>query len=298
MQVVDLFAGMGGASEGARQAGAEVVLAIESDPAIARVYELNHGDHLRVETLGGPVDALARELRARFEPSTLHLHASPPCQRLSSVNQTTRDPAAGLRLIEWYLDLVRVLAPRSYSMEQVPHAAVLHLLHSRGVPFVMVNALDFGVPSSRKRLIAGSVAIVKALERRKGSGPTVLPVHVLPSLRPAARYHLCSATCNQPVKVRRNGVRVTTGHRPMEPGEGGRDLHRPAHAVWGKPGRVYDRESKQIWRKLTPAESSVLQGFPPGYTLCDRSAARSQQIVGNAFCPPLAKAVFEAAMAP
>ena len=48
----------------------------------------------------------------------------------------------------------------------------------------MVNALDFGVPSSRKRLIAGSVAIVKALERRKGSGPTVLPVHALPVAPP------------------------------------------------------------------------------------------------------------------
>ena len=298
MQVVDMFAGMGGASEGARQAGAEVVLAIESDPAIARVYELNHGDHVRVETLGAPVDALARELRARFEPSTLHLHASPPCQRLSRVNQTTRDPAAGLRLVEWYLDLVRVLAPRSFSMEQVPHPAVQELLGARGVPFAIVNALDFGVPQSRVRLVAGSAPIVEALERRKGTGPTMLPVHVLPSLRPAARYHLCSATCNQPVKVRRDGVRITTGHRPMAPGEGGRDLHTPSHTVWGKPGRVYDCESDRVVRKLTPAECACLQGFPLGYTLCERSAARSQQIVGNAFCPPLAKAVFEAAMAP
>lgn len=295
--MVDLFAGCGGASEGARQAKAEVVLAVESDPAIARVYALNHGDHMRVQTLGGDVTAFAGELRARFDLARLHLHGSPPCQRLSQANQTTRDPAAGLTLVAWYLELVEALQPRSWSMEQVPHPAVQELLGARGVPFAIVNALDFGVPQSRVRLVAGSEHVVRALERRKGTGPTTLPVHVLPSLRPAARYQLCSATCNQPVKVRRDGVRHTVGHRPMRPGEGGRNLHTPSHTVWGKPGRVYDCESERVVRKLTPAECAVLQGFPLGYALCDRSTARSHQVVGNALPPPVAKALFEAAMA-
>lgn len=293
MRVVDLFAGVGGFTSGATQAGSEVALAIESDPHIARVYKANHGDHVRVQTLGGDIEALATEL---WHFNTLHLHGSPPCQRLSRANQTSRDAAAGLELVLWYLDLVAQVRPTTWSMEQVPHPAVKALLLERQIPFAVVNAMDFGVPQSRTRLIAGSARIVAALEARKGSGPTVLPKDVLPSLQPANRFLLTSATMNQPIKVRRDGVRITVGLRPMRPGEGGRDLHTPCHTVWGKAGSVYDGVNDRVVRKLTPSECAVLQSFPADVRLCERSVARSYQIVGNAIPPPLARAIVEAAM--
>ena len=56
MKVCDLFAGAGGFSTGVTQAGAEVVLAIEADADIARIYMLNHDHAPRVETLGGDID--------------------------------------------------------------------------------------------------------------------------------------------------------------------------------------------------------------------------------------------------
>ena len=113
MKVCDLFAGAGGFSTGVTQAAAEVVLAIEADADIARIYMLNNDNAPRVETLGGDVDALAQEL-ARIDE--LHLHGSPPCQRLSQANQKTRDPTEGLRLVLWYLDLVKMVKPRTWSM--------------------------------------------------------------------------------------------------------------------------------------------------------------------------------------
>ena len=207
---VDLFAGCGGFSTGATQAGAEVALAIEADVDIGRVYTLNHDHAPRVETLGGDFDSLAQEL-ARIED--LHLHGSPPCQRLSQANQKTRDSAEGLRLVIWYLDLVERVQPQTWSMEQVPAAPLKALLRERGIPFAIVDTSDFAVPQRRTRLVTGSPCIVSALEKRKGSGTTVLPKDVLPSLQPASRFMLTNATTNQPIKIRRNGVRVTEGYR-------------------------------------------------------------------------------------
>ena len=170
------------------------------------------------------------------------------------------------------------------------------LLRERGIPFAIVDTSDFGVPQRRTRLVAGSPCIVAALGRRKGSGPTVLPKDVLPSLQPASRFMLTNATTNQPIKVRRNGVRVTEGFRRMRPDEGGRDLHTPAHTVWSKPGRVYDCETGESVRRLTPSECAVLQGFPADYVLDERSLARSHKVLGNAIPPPLARFICEAAI--
>ena len=104
MRVVDLFAGVGGFTFGSTQAGAEVALAIESDPHIARVYKANHGDHVRVQTLGGNIEALGGALDGALVAELRrydHLHGSPPCQRLSRANQTSRDATAGLELVHW-----------------------------------------------------------------------------------------------------------------------------------------------------------------------------------------------------
>ena len=293
MKVCDLFAGAGGFSTGVTQSGAEVVLAIEADADIARIYMLNHDHAPRVETLGGDVDALAQEL-ARIDE--LHLHGSPPCQRLSQANQKTRDPTEGLRLVMWYLDLVKMVKPRTWSMEQVPASPLKALLHERGVPFTIVDTSDFGVPQRRTRLIAGSPCIIAALEKRKNSGPTILPKDVLPSLQPASRFMLTNATSNQPIKIRRNGVRVTEGYRRMTAGEGGRDLYTPCHTIWSKPGRVFDSVNGESVRRLTPSECAVLQGFPSSYELDERSIARSYKVIGNAIPPPLARFMCEAAM--
>ena len=291
---VDLFAGGGGFSTGATQAGAEVVLAIEADADIARIYMLNHDLHApRVETLGGDFDSLAQEL-ARIDE--LHLHGSPPCQRLSQANQKTRDPTEGLRLVMWYLDLVKMVKPRTWSMEQVPASPLKALLHERGTPFTIVDTSDFGVPQRRTRLIAGSACIIAALEKRKGSGPSILPKDVLPSLQPVSRFMLTNATTNQPIKIRRNGVRVTTGYRRMTAGEGGRDLYTPCHTIWSKPGRVFDSVLGESVRRLTPSECGVLQGFPSSFVLDERNIARSYKVIGNAIPPPLARFICEAAM--
>ena len=296
MDVIDLFSGSGGYSKGAELAGANIALAIEGDAQIARVYSQNFGHEARVEMLGGEIEQLAREILERFDRDRLMIHGSPPCQRLSQANTVTRNAAAGLELVNWYLDLVERVNPRFWSMEQVNHPEVRLLLERRGLPYTIVNALNFGVPQSRIRIVAASEPIVNALKAQDGRGATVVPKDVLVSLQPPARYLLTSGTTNQPIHQRNeDGVRVTVGYRRMANDEGGRDLFTPCHTIWSKPGNVFDTQTGSV-RKLTPGECMVLQAFPPNFQLDDRSIARSYRVVGNSIPPPLARFIVSTAV--
>ena len=83
--VCDLFTAAGGYTAGALQAGASVVLAVESDTDIARVHAANFPDHkVRVQTLGGDLDALAEEL-VSLGRERLMVHGKSPCVLLSQV---------------------------------------------------------------------------------------------------------------------------------------------------------------------------------------------------------------------
>ena len=295
IEVVDLFCGAGGFSTGAAAAGATVVLAVEADARIAEVYRANFPDHpLRVHTLeSADVPTLAAELAPRA--SRLHMHGSPPCQKLSQANKRQGDAHEGLRLVELYLDLVERVRPRTWSMEQVHHPELLRYLTARGIAHAVVDASDHGVPQRRRRVVAGAPEVIAAL----GADATVpvLPRDVLTDLKPPERYALMSSQDNQPVRERVGKVTRTVGCRPMRAGEGARPLDHPAHTVVCRPGKIYDTVTGEVARRLTPRECALLQGFPPEFQLDTRSDARSYRVVGNAVPPPLARAIVRAARA-
>ena len=296
LQVIDLFAGIGGFSLGAAAAGANVILAVEAAPEIAALHNLNLPTPVAVDELGSETPAaFAKKLRKFHKLAgggRLHLHGSPPCQNLSVANKTSGSTKKGLRLVRWYLDLVRSLKPSTWSMEQVPNKKLLALLKTRGVPFHIVNAADHQVPQSRKRVVAGSPRVVRAMRKAEGTGPTILPKHVLTKLRPLRRYSLQNGTDNE--SVHKDGKYV--GLRTKRPDEGLRTLNEPAHTVWSKAGRVIDVQKNRFVRLLTPGEMARLQGFPRHFKLDDSSRTRSCLVVGNACPPPLAVSIVTACL--
>ncbi len=44
----DLFSGIGGAAQGAKNAGLTLIGGVELDPRIGEIYRANHGEHLTV----------------------------------------------------------------------------------------------------------------------------------------------------------------------------------------------------------------------------------------------------------
>jgi site-specific DNA-cytosine methylase len=163
--VVSTFAGAGGSGLGYRQAGFVERLAVENQPHALACLAANFpevplwpGD---IRRLSG-ADALAR---AGLLPGQLDLlDGSPPCQGFSSSgNRILDDPRNAL-----FREFARLLAafrPRCFVMENVSgmikgkmkllFAEILATLKAAGyvVQVKLLNAMYFGVPQDRERLI-------------------------------------------------------------------------------------------------------------------------------------------------
>ena len=295
MRVVDLFCGGGGFSCGAVQAGAELVLSVEWVPKLAAIYAANFPPgpthEVRVEELGGSPSKMAREIRALLRSGPLHLHGSPPCQKLSNISMQRMDVAEGMRLVRWFLDVVDLSKPTTWTMEQVPHPKLLEYLTRRGFAWHVVTASDHGVPQRRRRVIAGSQHIIEKLREAEGRGPTVVPRDLFPELQPPERYRFQNGTDNQSL--------YKGGYRKFRPGECTRGLDEPCHTILarGKRLRIYDTQTGDFLRRITHRECATLQGFPEDYKFAPEGGrewkTRTMLIAGNAVPPPLAKSIME-----
>lgn len=164
-KAIDLFAGCGGVTEGLRQAGFQVIAAVEIDPVAAKTYRLNHR---RVKLAGDirkiKVQKWMREFGIKRGELDL-LVGCPPCQGFSTLR--THNGAHWNRdrrnyLIEEMLRLVEAFKPKAVMMENVPRlsekrvfrefVAALEKLGYK-VEWDIVHAQRHGVPQRRRRLV-------------------------------------------------------------------------------------------------------------------------------------------------
>lgn len=184
IRVVDLFSGAGGFSLAAKQAGCEVVFAVENDRHAASTYRHNfkceddQGPELYEQSI---LDLEPSEVGGKHfsETKTCDLMlGGPPCQGFSShrLNDSgVGDPRNDL--LQHYFRFVKHIRPKAFLMENVPgllwerHKSHLDLLYSKGGAAgyfmfepVVLDAKDFGVPQTRKRVFILGVEGTKAPE--------------------------------------------------------------------------------------------------------------------------------------
>ena len=168
----DLFAGAGGLSLGAHQAGIEIAAAVEWDHHACETYRFNLIEKQRYNTL------LYQNDTNDLDPQTLLdeafertgdcdlLLGGPPCQGFSThriKDKGVDDPRNQLLLR--YFEFVRVLRPKFFVVENVPgllwdrHKSYLAQFYSlaekAGYGLMkprLLNARDYGVPQNRKRV--------------------------------------------------------------------------------------------------------------------------------------------------
>ena len=175
LEVVDLFVGLGGFSAGALAAGATVVLGVDRDAVPLRVWSANVPSGRAVlATLGPEGDAV--ELPPPSE--RLHVHASPPCTELSTARgagATADGVEEGLAQMRWAVELLLARGDASWSLENVSTPATRALLSEYAgrfpdrVAWATLDAADFGAAQTRVRLIAGPLALIKALQEMPGA---------------------------------------------------------------------------------------------------------------------------------
>ena len=279
---VDLFCGIGGASQGATEAGLPVLLAVDSCKQMLHAHAQNHpgAKHVCAE-----LPALPRALLP--SKGRWHLHGSPPCTTLSCLNKSATDAerAQGLALVTWYLEFALASGATTWSMEQVPVREVVDAVrevarrHPGRVDHCIVDCSRLGVPQTRRRLIAGTPALVDKLRLRRSARRAVQDVIA----RPRGTHTRPEITASSPVR-KLGGVRVRR-RRVIAWDEMCRPISDPAHTVTAKNGlRWASPGSGTQPFKMNLGELLSLQTFPPAYKLgCSKTCA--MRGIGNALPP-------------
>lgn len=162
LAVLDLFSGAGGISEGFRQAGYRIIGASEIDPDAAATFALNFPEAEIVlgDIRSSAVSEKVSELALRADV----IVGGPPCQAFSQVRNHARiidDPRNAL--YREFIQVVRRAMPKAFLVENVTgidqmgvREQILSDLSLNGeyhVSAQIVDAADFGIPQTRKRLI-------------------------------------------------------------------------------------------------------------------------------------------------
>ena len=163
--VISTFAGAGGSSLGYSMAGFRELLAVEWDNNAVETFKLNfhdvpvyHGDiaKLSVDEILSMTGLQVGELDV--------FDGSPPCQGFSTAGKRQLDDPRN-QLFREYVRLLRGLKPKVFIMENVSgmvkgvmklvFVEILKELKASGykVSARLLNAMYFGVPQSRQRMI-------------------------------------------------------------------------------------------------------------------------------------------------
>lgn len=177
MRVADFFCGGGGFSEGFRQAGFEIVFAVDKWLPAVTTYKGNKPGVNVIQEDVIHISLLPDEEFEEIVPDSEVIIGSPPCQAFSHSNKSgNADKTLGIELINAYL---RIIARKKYKEESVLKFWVLEnvpgvreyikeeytaadlgltgdfILRPHDGASGIYNAKHFGAPTNRKRYLCG-----------------------------------------------------------------------------------------------------------------------------------------------
>jgi len=276
---VDLFCGAGGASCGIETAGFDVVAAVDTDKTALQTHNENLAGEVVHHDLAD-VDPTVLPAAAR-DPTLVH--GSPPCQGFSVARgeRSVDDERNGLvfRFVEW-LD---ALEPRVATMENVTGMMSItdHFMDrleaafreaGYAVRWRVLNAADYGVPQTRRRVITVAVREDQPLPSRWFPRPT----HAETATTTLDGRQLDEWVSVQTAIGDLPGVDEATVPRRLVGDTSGavaRDGGAPAatvstqgnHAVWltDQINEAHQREGRRPLQPADEASNTIWAGTPP-----------------------------------
>lgn len=294
MKVVDLFAGAGGFSEGARQAGAQVLYAANHWPAAVEWHSANHpATHHVCQDL--------QQADWAQVPAHDLLLASPACQGFTKARGTDKPRHDIARSTAWaVVSCVEYHRPEFVLIENVQEfqqwvlfpawELAMQALGYNLTPYV-TDAADHGVPQNRVRLF---------IVATRSKAPLFLSLPKRPHMPAQINWDSGKwSAINKPGRSPATLNRVQNAQRQYGPrclipfygsAVSGRSIHRPIGTITTRDRWAAVDGDKM--RMLTADECRVAMGFPDTYLLPDNHKL-SVHLLGNAVCPWQAKDFIE-----
>lgn len=159
VSVVSLFSGGGGLDLGFKNAGYDILWAIDNNQDAVNTYKANIGEHIICEDIN--------KIDENKIPHADVIIGGPPCQSFSLAGNRHVEDARG-QLVWRYIKIISTIKPKAFVFENVTGLLsaknsngekILSLLQSafKDIGYTIskkvVNAADYGVPQRRKRVL-------------------------------------------------------------------------------------------------------------------------------------------------
>jgi DNA (cytosine-5)-methyltransferase 1 len=293
--VVSTFAGCGGSSLGYSMAGFRELLAVEWDNNAVETFKLNFPD---VPVYHGDICKLTVEQALEMtglQPGELDVFdGSPPCQGFSTAGKREMSDSRN-QLFREYVRLLRGLKPKVFIMENVSgmvkgkmkliFAEIMRELKASGykVSARLLNAMWFGVPQSRERMIFVGVRDDLGVEpSHPGAESELVTVGM-------AIEELKNDVADLPLNYETRTAQVM---RTLPSGQSDPKHHSHVKLSYTKPSNTLLKDflgyfhfwHPEAWRPLTMKEWSRLGSFGDNFVWTDKK--NGCQRIGNSV-PPL-----------
>ncbi len=315
-KAIDLFCGCGGLTLGLKQAGFEVVGAIDCDDLAVETYKANHPEvHVwkkDIQKLSGR--AVKRKLKLKKGELDL-LAGCPPCQGFSTMRTLNGGREIEDKrndLIYEFLRFVKELEPKAIMMENVPGLIkderfenFCEEIKKLGyIPNADVkDAADYGVPQRRQRMIllAGKGRKIEFAKPTKRKTVADAIRNLPPAGKSGDPLHDIKENRSKKVRKRIRQIPKNGGSRTDLPKKDQLECHKKCNGfkdvygrmAWDKPaptitsgcfnpskGRFLHPEEN---RAITLREAAILQGFPRRYNFPpNNSKTNIALMIGNA----------------
>lgn len=294
MKAIDLFAGLGGFTEGATQAGCKVVWAGNHWQSAVNYHALNHPETFH----------LCQDLhQANWEAVPKHdlMLASPSCQGFTPARGKDKPRHDAARATAWaavscaeihrpaFIIVENVLKFLDWKLYPAWRLAMQSLGYSVS-PHIFDSA-DFGVPQHRVRvfvIMARSKSPLRISPRKIPHVPIARCIQWEKFLWTQVEGH-AEATLRRVANGRRQiGSQFAMPYYGSGSGETGRSLCRPIGTI-----TTLDRWAlvdNDRMRMFQPTEYRAAMGFPESYKIPNQRRL-AIHLLGNAVCPPVAREI-------
>ncbi len=307
IRTLDLFHGLGGCSSGAKLAGAEIVAGIDFWNISSDAYKCNFPS----------ATVINQDIRA-VSPVTLKkqignidlIVASPECTNHSCAKGSNPICEESRETAFEIIKFANTFRPRWIVIENViqmrswhGHQRLLEELWELGyfIKEQVLNAQDFKVPQSRKRLfllcsLSGESEAIKINRKHLNSAQEIIDkssLYKFTELNKPGRAINTLERAKRAVSQIGNNEPFLVVYYGTDGAGGWQTIDKPLRTITTLDRFAYVKptNSGHLMRMLQPEELKLAMGFPSKYKLATKNRRDKIKLIGNAVCPPVMKEI-------